>query len=266
MNCMKWEELTAVDFPKAVKKARGVCVVPFGCLEKHGNHLPVGTDLFQIRAMAEKAAAIEPAVIFPPYYMTQIQCAKHQPGTLALPGRLIIDLLDKVCDEIARNGLKKIILLNGHGGNESWLAFSTWMMAHDQDREFTVYYARLADFWIDSKMPNYAKLKQSDIDGHGGEVETSIMLEIRPDLVKMADIGKPGNPMGRVKHLPLFTPHWWYADYPGHYCGDGRYGTAKKGKAALSDCASSIAAMIRAVKKDSVAPRLRKEFLKKIRH
>ena len=47
MISMKWEELTAKDFPKAVRKARGVCVIPLGCLEKHGDHLPVGTDLLK---------------------------------------------------------------------------------------------------------------------------------------------------------------------------------------------------------------------------
>lgn len=266
MSSMKWEELTAVDFPKAVKRARGVCVLPLGCLEKHGNHLPVGTDLFEIRAIAEAAAAIEPAVIFPEYYMTQIQCAKHQPGTLALPGRLITDLLDGVCEEIARNGLNKIILLNGHGGNEAWLAYAAWMMAHERQRDFAIYAARLGDFWTDGKTPNYAKLKQCKIDGHGGEIETSLMLAARPELVKMADIGKPGNPLGRVKHLPLFTPHRWYADHPDHYCGDGSYGTVEKGKAALSDCAANVAAIIRAVKRDAVVPRLRKEFFKRIRH
>ena len=266
MRIMKWEELTARDFPKALKQSRGVCVLPLGCLEKHGGHLPVGTDLFQIRAVAEAAAAIEPAVIFPPYYLTQIQCGKHQPGAVALPGNLITELLDGVCEEIARNGFHKILLLNGHGGNEYWMIYSAWMMAHERERPFTVYAARLSDFWSNDKSPNYAKLKQCDVDAHGGEKETSLMLAVRPDLVKMADLEKPGKPLGRVKHLPVYTPHWWYADYPGHYAGDGRYGTPEKGKAALSDCARNVAAIIRAVKRDTEAPRLRKEFLRKIRH
>jgi creatinine amidohydrolase len=266
MGSMKWEELTAGGFAKAVKEVRGVCVLPLGCLEKHGNHLPVGTDLFEIRAVAEAAVAIEPAVIFPPYYLTQIQCGKHHPGAVALPGRLITDLLDGVCEEIARNGLRKIILLNGHGGNDPWMVYAAWMMAHERERDFTLYVARLCDFWGDNKTPNFAKLKQSDIDGHAGETETSLMLTVRPDLVKMGDLGKPGKPLGRVKHLPVFTPHWWYADYPDHYAGDGRQGTVKKGKAKLSDCAANVAAIIRAVKDDTVTPRLRKEFFKRVRH
>jgi creatinine amidohydrolase len=263
---MKWEELTARDFPKAAKKAGGVCLLPLGCLEKHGNHLPVGTDLFQIRAIAEAAVAIEPVVIFPPYYLTQIHCGKHYPGAVALSGRLITELLDGVCDEIARNGFRKIILLNGHGGNEYWLIYTAWLMAHERRRAFIVYVARLIDFWNLEKTPNYAKLKQSKYDGHGGEVETSLMLAIRPDLVKLAGLEKPGIPSWRVKHLPVFTPHEWYANYPRHYAGDGKYGTEQKGKVKLAECAANVAAIIRAVKQDKVVPRLRKEFLKRIYH
>ena len=263
MLTMKWEELTARDFPKAVKKARAVCIVPLGCLEKHGEHLPTGTDLFQARAVAKAAVAIEPAVIFPSYYLTQIQCGKHQPGAVALPGRLITELLEGVCDEIARNGLDKIILLNGHGGNENWLAYASWMMAHDPRHAFTVYVARLGDYWANDVTPQYAKRKQSKVDGHGGEKETSLMLAVRPDVVRMADIGQPGNPLGRVKHLPLFTPHSWYANQPGHYKGDGSYGTAEKGKVLLAELSRNVATIIRAVKRDTVAPRLRQEFLRK---
>lgn len=266
MAKMRWEELSAREFPRAVRAAGGVCVVPLGCLEKHGGHLPLGTDLFQIRAIAEAAVAREPAVIFPPYFMTQIQCAKHCPGTLALPGRLISDLLDGVCEEIGRNGLDKIILLNGHGGNEAWLAYTSWMMAHERPRPFTVYVARLNDFWIDSKTPRYGKLAKGGVDGHAGEAETSLMLAIRPELVRISACEAPGKPLGRLKHLPVYSPHGWYADYPRHYAGDGRDGTEEKGRAKLADCAANVAAIIRAVKRDRVAPGLKVEFMARTFH
>jgi len=265
MESLKWEDIAAGKFADAIRKSRGVCILPLGCLEKHGAHLPVGTDLFQIRAVAEAAVAIEPAVIFPPYYLTQVQCAKHQPGAVALPGRLITELLEGVCEEIARNGFRKIILLNGHGGNEAWLGYAAWMMAHERHRDFTVYLARLSDFyWANAR--RYAKLRQDDGDDHGGEAETSLMLAIRPDLVRMADADPAGRARRRLKRLPLCSPHRWYADYPEHYAGDGRYGSAGKGKAKLADCASNVAAIIRAVKRDTVAPRLREDFLRRSRH
>ena len=79
----KWEELTAGDFQKAIAKAQGTCLLPFGIIEKHGPHLPLGTDLLDVRYVTEHAVLQEYAVIFPAYYFGQIFEAKHEPGTLA---------------------------------------------------------------------------------------------------------------------------------------------------------------------------------------
>src|SRR5581483_8202696 len=78
-----WEELTAGDFMKAIERSQGTCVLPFGILEKHGPHLPLGTDLLDVRYAALHAAEKEYAVVFPEYYFGQIFEARHQPGTIA---------------------------------------------------------------------------------------------------------------------------------------------------------------------------------------
>lgn len=258
---MNWEELTAPDFEKAVRKCQRTCLVPLGCIEKHGEHLPLGADVMQVRAIAQAAAEIEPVVVFPEYYFTQISCARHQPGTVAINERLMFELLENVCNEIARNGFEKIVLLNGHGGNEDFLVFFTRMMTHLRENDFYVYCCRLGDFWGAPKMPAYKKLRESEYDGHAGETETSLMLKLFPELVHMSALPeKPGLPMGRTKHLPLFTGLWWYADYPDHYCGDGRRGTVRKGAAILADGARNVAKIVRAVKRDRVVPRLQREF------
>ncbi|MGH9551210.1 MAG: creatininase family protein, partial [Terriglobales bacterium] len=67
-----WEELTAADFRSAIQQAQGTCLLPFGILEKHGPHLPLGTDLLDVRYAALHAAAEEYAVVFPEYYFGQI--------------------------------------------------------------------------------------------------------------------------------------------------------------------------------------------------
>ena len=97
---MQWENLTAPDFAAAVKETRGVCLLPLPCIEKHGEHLPLGTDLFIGMEIARRAAEIEPAVVFPPFYLTQILEARHQPGTIAIGTHLMLKLLEAVCDEI----------------------------------------------------------------------------------------------------------------------------------------------------------------------
>jgi creatinine amidohydrolase len=119
----KMEELTAPKFLKAVEKAGGVCIIPMGILEKHGPHLPLGTDIFESREIAFTAAQTEYAVVFPQYFIGQIFEARHQPGTIAYSNELMWKMLEETCKELSRNGLKKIILLNGHGGNTSFLTY-----------------------------------------------------------------------------------------------------------------------------------------------
>src|ERR1700740_1899048 len=80
---VKWEELTAADFRQAIQQSKGTCLLPFGILEKHGLHLPLGTDLLNVRYASLHAAEQEFAVVFPEYYFGQIFEAKHEPGTIA---------------------------------------------------------------------------------------------------------------------------------------------------------------------------------------
>src|SRR2546427_2868525 len=84
---VKWEELTAGDFIQAIQRSEGACLLPFGIIEKHGPHLPLGTDLLNVRYLAERAAAKEYAVVFPAYYFGQIFEATHEPGVVAYSAR-----------------------------------------------------------------------------------------------------------------------------------------------------------------------------------
>jgi creatinine amidohydrolase len=116
-----WEELTAADFREGIHRSQGTCLLPFGILEKHGPHLPLGTDLLDVRYAALHAAEQEYAVVFPEYYFGQIAEARHEPGTIAYSREMQLALLQETTDEMARNGCKKVIVVNGHGGNEHLL-------------------------------------------------------------------------------------------------------------------------------------------------
>ena len=118
-----WEELTASDFRDAIARAQGTCLLPIGIMEKHGPHLPLGNDLLNVRYASLNAAQQEYAVVFPEYYFGQIFEAKHQPGTVAYSRGLQLQLLQETTDEMARNGCKKVIIVNGHGGNPNLLTF-----------------------------------------------------------------------------------------------------------------------------------------------
>jgi creatinine amidohydrolase len=264
---MLWEDLTARNFPQAVRKAKGVCVIPLGIMEKHGEHLPLGTDYFVARYTAEKAADREPVVVFPPYYFTQIHEAKHQPGTIALSVKIIWDLLAECCDEIHRNGFNKIILHNCHGGNNDFLQYFTFMML-ERKREYVVYLPyEVRDQTLEKQLEKIRKGKKI-FDAHAGHGETSMILVIRPHTVHMDAIPvKTEFPLKRLSHLPsVKTPIWWYADYPNHYAGNARTADTEEGKMMLESMTNRLIAVIKAVKKDKEALRLQKEFYSRLHH
>lgn len=262
---MQWEELTAPDFARAVTETRGVCLLPLVVIEKHGDHLPLGTDLFIGMEVARRAAEIEPAMLFPPFYFTQILEAKHQPGTIAIGGGLMLELLEAVCDEIGRNGLTRIVFVPVHGGNRYLAPFFVQLML-EKHKDYTVYLPRMLED------PNLAQLvkevMETEFDHHAGEVETSMMLAMHRELVKMDQIDeRSGRPLRRLEHLPeVQTAVRWYADFPDHYAGDARPATAEKGERILQYLAEQLAEVIRVVKEDRATPELYAEFFTRIRH
>src|SRR5215212_5049157 len=118
-----WEELTAADFRDAITRAQGTCLLPFGIMEKHGPHLPLGNDLLNVRYASLNAAQQEYAIVFPEYYFGQIFEAKHQPGTIAYSTHLQLELLAETTAEMGRNGCKKVVLISGHGGNTNLIQY-----------------------------------------------------------------------------------------------------------------------------------------------
>ncbi len=137
-HSVRWEELTSADFRDAIAQAQGTCLLPFGILEKHGPHLPLGTDLLDVRYAALHAAEQNYAVVFPEYYFGQIFEAKHEAGTIAYSAELQMKLLQETTDEMARNGCKKIIIVNGHGGNENLLPYFAQSQL-DKPHDYVVY-------------------------------------------------------------------------------------------------------------------------------
>src|SRR5690348_6576483 len=123
MLSVHWEELTGADFILAIRRAHGTCLLPFGILEKHGPHLPLGTDLLDVRYASLHAAEKNYAVVFPEYYFGQIFEAEHQPGTIAYSAHLQLELLQETTDEMARNGCSKVVIISGHGGNTNLIQF-----------------------------------------------------------------------------------------------------------------------------------------------
>ncbi len=258
---VKWEELTASDFAQAVRQSGGVCLLPFGIIEKHGPAGPLGTDLINVRHSTVEAAKKEYAVVFPEYYFGQIFEARHQPGTIAYSTRLQLDLLQETAAEMGRNGCSKIVIVNGHGGNTMLLQYFAQTQL-DSAKDYVVYAYVSLGGPPGASAPAAAAASGPNVDGHAGEGEIANVMASRPDLVRLDRSGSQSGADLRRLDLPagVMTGINWYARFPNHYAGNSTRATAVRGEATMQMRIDSIANVIRAVKADQTAPRLQKEF------
>ena len=255
---MQWENLTAPEFERAIRES-GVCILAMGVLERHSEHLPLGTDFLNGHRLACLAAETEPAVVFPPFYFGQIYEARCFPGALTVKPALLIELLQAVLDEIGRNGFRKIIIVNAHGGNAHLIPFLAQSTLWEQ-KPYSLYW------WTGDLGAERQKLWQETVEtklhGHACECETSITLANFPDLVKMDAVPpQPGEPLGRMSGVPGgYAGIGWYADYPNHYAGDARSASAEKGRILSQLEVEALTEFIATVKQDTIVPTLEREF------
>ena len=258
----KWEELTAPDFVQAIHQSQGVCVLPFGIIEKHGPHLPLGTDLLDVRFAVMNAVKQEYAVVFPEYYFGQIFEARQQPGTVAYSLSTQLTLLQETVSEMDRNGCKKIVIVNGHGGNGSLLPlFAQSQLA--SERDYVVYVFGLPN----ENVPGRPALK-TPFDMHAGEVESSNMLIARPDLVHIDRANQQSGADQHRQNLPgsVYTGIWWYARFPNHYAGDASAANKELGEFDQKTWSKEIADALKAIKADDESLKLQNRFFEDARH
>jgi creatinine amidohydrolase len=254
---MQWENLTSLDFERAVATCEGVAIIPIGVLEPHGPHLPLGTDMFESHAVACRAAEQEPAIVFHAYPYGINHESAHLPGSVVIRREVVFALLENVCDEVARHGLTKIILFSGHGGNRFFVPLFVQTLVEKQ-KPYTVYAAEPPE------PPPPEGLLESEETGHACELETSTALALNPDLVKLDQVPPgPFTSLRRNAHLREvggYSPMDWYAMYPAMYIGEPGKATAEKGEVLLQPRIDGLIKLIRAVKADAMTPTLQREF------
>jgi creatinine amidohydrolase len=262
----RWDELVASDWQKALDKSSRTCILPIGILEKHGPHAPIGSDLIHVREWAARATKREYAVVFPDYFYGQINEARHQYGTFSLPSRLVMELLDSTCEEIGRNGFNKIVIINGHGGNPQLIRYFVQTQL-ERKRNYVVYFFEPSrDSAFEAQV---RKTRKSDPAGdmHAGENETSTLLYLRPDLVKLDSANlESGANQKRLPTIPnTYTAIWWYASFPNHYAGEGGKATAELGKLLTEHTIDQLVNALKLIKADTKTLELQNEFFDKVK-
>ncbi|MBN1997868.1 creatininase family protein [candidate division KSB1 bacterium] len=261
---MEWIRLTSADLKQQGTASGGVCIVPFGCLEKHSDHLPLGTDSLLAYKLACLAAEKESAVVFPPQHYMMVASAAAQPGAVVFDAKLSMQICETVFDEIARNGFSKIILYNFHGGNRNILPLLVQNQLPRRKDNYVLYLPKF-DWVVEDIFKEYCVTNEG---GHADEWETSLMLFLFPDLVFMdrvpeEHVGNSKNRLAFLTQAEIKVPVGFYADYPTHYAGNARAASAATGKRATEAIVNRLARVIRVIKNDEKTIDILADFLQK---
>lgn len=245
-----WGELTTREFD-TLDPASTVAVLPVAAIEQHGPHLPVMTDTALMQGMIETAIARMPddlnALFLPIQSVGKSNEHIHAKGTITLSAETLLRAWYEIGEAVHRAGLRKLLIINSHGGNSEVISILT--------REFRVKLGMLsvATQWRRFGLPaNTYAAYDATYGIHAGDIEASLMLHFRPDLVDLskakmfpsraADIEK------QFTHLrPIGThPFGWIASdlNPDGAVGDAASGTAEKGKATAEHQADGFIALV----------------------
>lgn len=287
---MLWTEILSGDFEKAVEESKGVGILPIGCVEHHGRHLPLGNDTFQVGEISRLAAEKEPAIVFPYMYFGEKQGAGEFKGTIIFSSKLIFDILTETCDEMARNGIKKIIIVNGHGGNVAMLNnFARSTLYKKKDYVVLVYNLGAASPLIKKfvqmidagERPElFSELTKEDLaairnhaenktaSGHGCFAETALALGLFPELCDMSRLndvsGKNAHRLSHLSEAGFYTPFGWMADYPNSLSSDAHDGNSERiGRCIVKYHVEKLANAFKLIKEDTAIEEYYKEWCAK---
>jgi len=242
-----WADLKAPDF--GALPSDTVAVLPLGATEQHGPHLPlsVDTDLTQdaVARMLTNLSAEQSVLVLPALAITKSNEHNRFPGTLSLSPETLLTVLRDIGASVARAGVERLVLLNGHGGNTALLQVAARELRVDHNLIVAV--CSWSGFAETEGLFDPAAYS---VDLHAGDSETSAMLAARPDLV---DMGKAENFSTSMedwqqefKFIGLTgqpaAPGWIAGDLnPEGVCGDASSATAEKGEAMLASAGRNFA-------------------------
>lgn len=231
--------------------ASSIIVQPLGAIEQHGPHLPLNTDLVVAEAVARDAVALVgdevDAWLLPPLAFTKSNEHAWAPGTIWLSATTLLSVLDDIGRCIAATPARKLVFLNGHGGNSALT-----MMAN---RELRLKYG-LQTFLAHPHMPadqgGSSASHELGMGIHGGTDETSVMLHLAPHLVDMSlAVRRVPEKLAENKHVRFGgkVAFGWLSNdfYPEGHIGDPTQATAQLGKQMYDASVATFAECLREI-------------------
>lgn len=247
-----WGDLRTTDFA-ALDPARTVALLPTAAIEQHGPHLPVSTDAEIGAGMLRTLTALDAddldVLVLPMQSVGKSNEHLHAAGTLTLPAALVIEAWTELGLSAARAGVRKLVIANSHGGNADVNAIVA--------RELRVRAGMLAarTHWMAFGAPEGLFSAREQAHGvHGGDMETSLMLWFRPELVAMAEARDFASSAEAMDDCAWLRPtgaaaYGWIASdlNPAGVVGEAHLATAQKGRATADHQARGMRALLRDV-------------------
>lgn len=270
----RWLYCNSKDFPALREASHKTCVIPIGSVEKHGLHLPLGTDTIHASVIAYMASQIETVTVAPDFWYGDVPGAQPD-GGMTFRTDLAIDMLENLCDQIGNQGFEKILLCNGHGGNSAMLHLFQRRM-ENKKKPYAVlrtgfpYPASgiMPELLLEKGRDAIPELTESDCDylvefyqakklvGHACLGETAHMMGICPENVHLDHLGiESGKSTEVARHLVneglLPTDNGWELHYPNFYTADDPIGCTRNiGRASLRIASEVMAKKFKLLKKD----------------
>lgn len=231
---MNWASLTGPAFEDAKSK---IAILPIGSVERHGDHLPLGTDGFLPAHIADEVEDELDAIIMPTLWYGSCNAMRDFPGTIDIDSMALTNYLASLMREINRNGIKILVVINGHGGNTTPINMAARMIAAETPLSIIV-----LDWWKDL---GSEKLSLFSSPGHAGEDETSAMLAVCKGGVDMQ------RALSNDVKYPPFKIHSRILDskiYGRAITGDATKATKEKGEALLRAAKADLVNVIKIAK------------------
>ncbi len=252
-----WAELSTRDFSEARASGlaeRTVAVLPVAAIEQHGPHLPLSVDAALLRGVIDAALPSLPpdlpVLFLPPQDVGLSTEHTAFPGTLTLSPATVIALWSELGACVARAGIRKLLLFNGHGGQVSVMDIVARELR--QRHGLLVYSASWFSLPLPEAVQGLFSAEEHRFGIHGGQVETSMMLHLAPDTVRMAHAGRfRSTSQDRAERYPILgngrsaRMGWAIQDYhPAGAVGDAAGASAEKGRAVVEAAATQLAALL----------------------
>jgi creatinine amidohydrolase len=258
----KYEEFTWPEIREAVAQNR-VAVLPVGTIEQHGPHLPLVTDVLTATEMSHRAVAQIPneAVLMPSVFYAFNEHHLDFPGTISVRGETFIQYITDIGRSLAHHGFRKILLVNGHGSNVPYLDIAARNITNE-----TSSIAAMIPWWNLVPKELFKELRESEYPGgmaHGCELETSVLLYLRGDLVQMGKAERD-IPVKRSEHFywdlqspsPVFFQEFFSRYSRTGTLGDPTKASVEKGRRFVEAVTERMVKLIQELRAREIDPRV----------